>query len=69
MSETEFQPAVELDFRSTSHLSHGECLVRRLMYCFLFVGASALEAGFDDAVHLQSRDHDVEAPEEDEDGR
>ena len=29
----------------------------------------SLEAGFNDVVHLQSRDHDVEAPEEDEDGR
>ena len=29
----------------------------------------SLEAGLDDIVHLQSRDHDVEAPEEDKDGR
>lgn len=29
----------------------------------------SLEAGLDDIVHLQSRDHDVEAPEEDKEGR
>ena len=29
----------------------------------------SLEARFNDAVHLQSGDHDVETPEEDEDGR